>query len=313
MNTFIMHFGIKGQKWGVRNGPPYPLGSGQMSSREKAAGSSPQKQKKKGLSDRQKAVLKFGAKAVATAFIAYGGYKLYQSGALDNLVETGKNEVDSILRKAGDGGVISNGLNNAAVTQQATSVFFNAERAQKISELTGLKVKTAPDTFETNVQKANPGYVGGPGDPLYMNCSHSVISWVMNEIGLDVKALPMEDEFKGSGVTPFEFKRYFKGLDWGEPHRYRFKDDLEKDILSRCNNENAMGVIRAEVPNGHFMGWKVENGKVSFCDPQGGNLNIDRSLRILRAYSDNKEVNIARLDNLDVNPKYLTKAVANAH
>ena len=35
----LYHHGIKGQKWGVRNGPPYPLGIGQKSSSEKMVGS----------------------------------------------------------------------------------------------------------------------------------------------------------------------------------------------------------------------------------------------------------------------------------
>ena len=33
--NIIVHHGILGQKWGVRNGPPYPLGLGQKSSSEK--------------------------------------------------------------------------------------------------------------------------------------------------------------------------------------------------------------------------------------------------------------------------------------
>ena len=36
---FLEHHGIKGQKWGVRNGPPYPLGSDQKSSSELRGGS----------------------------------------------------------------------------------------------------------------------------------------------------------------------------------------------------------------------------------------------------------------------------------
>ena len=31
----LYHHGIQGQKWGVRNGPPYPLDSSQMSGRER--------------------------------------------------------------------------------------------------------------------------------------------------------------------------------------------------------------------------------------------------------------------------------------
>lgn len=33
----LSHHGIEGQKWGVRNGPPYPLGSGDHSATEKRA------------------------------------------------------------------------------------------------------------------------------------------------------------------------------------------------------------------------------------------------------------------------------------
>lgn len=34
-NNFLVHFGIKGQKWGKKNGPPYPLDFSKLSSEEK--------------------------------------------------------------------------------------------------------------------------------------------------------------------------------------------------------------------------------------------------------------------------------------
>ena len=34
---YLMHWGILGQKWGQKNGPPYPLGSSQMSRAERRA------------------------------------------------------------------------------------------------------------------------------------------------------------------------------------------------------------------------------------------------------------------------------------
>ena len=36
----IEHHGIKGQKWGDRNGPPYPLDAGSHSAAQKKAGTS---------------------------------------------------------------------------------------------------------------------------------------------------------------------------------------------------------------------------------------------------------------------------------
>lgn len=39
MDDYIAHHGILGQKWGDKNGPPYPLGSGDHSSAEKKAAS----------------------------------------------------------------------------------------------------------------------------------------------------------------------------------------------------------------------------------------------------------------------------------
>lgn len=35
--AWLVHHGIKGQKWGLRNGPPYPLGEGDHSAAEKKA------------------------------------------------------------------------------------------------------------------------------------------------------------------------------------------------------------------------------------------------------------------------------------
>ena len=33
--NYIAHHGIRGQKWGKRNGPPYPLSGGDYSTEEK--------------------------------------------------------------------------------------------------------------------------------------------------------------------------------------------------------------------------------------------------------------------------------------
>ena len=36
-NDYLVHYGVLGQKWGQRNGPPYPLSDSAHSSAEKKA------------------------------------------------------------------------------------------------------------------------------------------------------------------------------------------------------------------------------------------------------------------------------------
>lgn len=97
----LYHHGIKGQKWGDKNGPPYPLGASSHSSSERKEGTSGwsnkakkeykaskkssnrsednSEKKKSGLTDKQKKAIKIGAAVAVTILAAYGGYKIYQN------------------------------------------------------------------------------------------------------------------------------------------------------------------------------------------------------------------------------------------
>ena len=102
MEYYLYHHGIAGQKWGKRNGPPYPLDASDHSSSEKKAGwkksldkkdnsdNSDKSKEKWHLSDKQKKAIKIGAAAVGTALLAYGAYKFSQSEKFGNLIKAGK-------------------------------------------------------------------------------------------------------------------------------------------------------------------------------------------------------------------------------
>lgn len=81
----LAHHGILGQKWGKRNGPPYPLGASQHSAAEKNA----EKKKSFSLSDNQKKYIEIGATVVGTVLVAYGSYKLSSSSYIQSMVANG--------------------------------------------------------------------------------------------------------------------------------------------------------------------------------------------------------------------------------
>ena len=92
----LYHHGIKGQKWGDRNGPPYPLDYNDHSAKEKRENSRSKiggTEEKKGLTDKQKTALKIGAAAVGVALVAAGGVYLVKSGKGKELIELGKEAI----------------------------------------------------------------------------------------------------------------------------------------------------------------------------------------------------------------------------
>lgn len=77
MSNYLIHHGVKGMRWGVRK-EYVPKG------RKKASdGTSPEKEKHKGLSRNQKI-------ALGVAAVAVTGAVLYKTGQFDKIAEIGK-------------------------------------------------------------------------------------------------------------------------------------------------------------------------------------------------------------------------------
>lgn len=76
----LYHYGVKGMKWGVRHDRPR---SGNFRTSRRPGEKS--NNTKRRLTERQKKILKYGAIAVGSALLAYGGYRFYKSGKIDRL------------------------------------------------------------------------------------------------------------------------------------------------------------------------------------------------------------------------------------
>lgn len=160
----LYHHGIKGQKWGKKNGPPYPLGASDHSSSERRRGtrgwtkeakkehenkSINKTKKKSGLTDKQKKYIKIGAAVVVTALAAYGGYKLYKSGKLDGLISKGK-EALGIPDLSNDIKAAMNSIKNDDF--KPASGLFDYKQVSKLtdSEVKSIRAYTTPYYREVN-------------------------------------------------------------------------------------------------------------------------------------------------------------------
>lgn len=86
MEQQLVHHGILGQKWGVRR---FQNRDGTLTS----AGKQRKESEKKGLTDKQKKIIKGALIAAGAAAVVGGGIYLAKTGKLDKLTDKGKDFV----------------------------------------------------------------------------------------------------------------------------------------------------------------------------------------------------------------------------
>lgn len=145
--TELYHHGIKGQHWGKRNGPPYPLGSDvstgkklKNTSNNKSDGSINTKYLKR-------AAIAIGV-AAGVSLAAYGGYKLYNKLGPTYLDKTLKNKklytlsVDVINNNDRLYASFKNSDNNLYMRKYANSLFEKKDYGNKSDNVYQIVNKT---------------------------------------------------------------------------------------------------------------------------------------------------------------------------
>lgn len=271
----LMHYGILGMKWGVRryqkkDGSRTPAGkkrykNDKENNQEETSG-------KFKLSEKQKKYIKIAAAAVATSLAIYGGYKLYKSGKLDNLLNIGKGKTESLINDNKD-------------------ILVN-----------GLKKMTSKETLSDTIGKANPlkGTLEGKN-----NCVPSSIASFMRQKGYNVTAKGTGGEMKNLGGVIEECFKGAKVLDGSATTFGKSKNDAASMLLRRFG-ENAEGVCSISWKKeygggGHAFNWKILNGQVSFFD---GNASHDDNFianQYFKRIDTAGSLFLARLDNAEIN------------
>lgn len=270
---YLMHYGVKGMKWGVRHDYE-PVGR-----ESKSKSKSKSQQERRHLTAKQKRYIKIGLAVTGTTLAAYGGYKLYQSGILQNAVASRK----ASKQLYGDiGDFVSEGVQSASKS--------------KYSSLLG----------KVNPNRGNPNYDN--------NCTYCAVATYLRSIGRSVEARDTgrKPQILG-GVADNVFKNP-RIIDGSAGTFGKSVDDASNMLVKKFGN-NAAGAVGINFKNGkgHTFNFFIDDGVVTFVDGQDimslvntGRADMDK---FWRAIDSQGALTLVRFDNAEIIEDAVRKVV----
>ncbi len=307
----LYHHGILGQKYGVRNGPPYPLGANAHSASEKKAG---------------------WKKSLRSSRIRYGA----QSTAKDTKntkpakKDSNKSPGLKFLLSVGMDVLYMNPVGFAMDTKRLIDYgrskvkgAFENKRTSKleVDKKTGFHLKNKDMTPEQDMKHINPGYKNFDTNTKN-NCMLCTTAYELRRRGYDVQA--------GTSTTGFQNKNVLEWFPKGKLEsiyassstntRQAAKDSLkvayglggrEKyDKLSSSllkHGDGARGNLMVSwnmQGGGHSVVWENQNGSVIIRDCQSGKVYRSPG-QISKLLSKTFSATYVRTDNVDFDEKKL--------
>lgn len=267
INGTLYHHGIKGQKWGIRNGPPYPLKDNEDKFR---------------LTDKQKKYIKIGLAVAGASLTIYGAYKI-SNGNL------------SVFRKIGES--ISDGYDfkSKEVLAKNKDLKLRTTRGKWNKKCENSPFNSIKDIPRNNKQYVNNGILdakellknNNPGYPLdkgtHNNCFSCVTNIAMRMKGFSCSAAKTTEG--EDGWSTLMYTELFKGAK-----AVPFGKDTKEGILSTLSSQGdgAYGAFSLKydfinkagekIKSDHGVFYYIQKGNVRLLDPQSGieYNNIDR-------------------------------------
>ena len=277
----LYHYGKKGQKWGVRNGPPYPLN-------RKSSGSNRSNSKENKSNTRSKSI----QESIKTGKIRVNNLPDYNVGDLTKFTNSGKEYVSGLVH----------GHDFDWQEMEYTSVFGLKTPVQLL--------KLAPDAYDSYkkediehgtisdsaLSNCNPGY-GKPGTT--QNCAKCSAVLELSNRGENGYNFTAGRQTYPSSVDAMS--HWFKGAE-----RMHMDTDITEDSI-RSFGKKTSGTISIQYPDeiggGHSMHWTVDDkGSFEIQDGQNGK-RFSSVSSMLKEYGgdSNKGLDIFRLDNCEPN------------
>lgn len=251
---YLMHHGIRGQKWGVKNGPPYPLDSSQKSASEKKYRVS------RITSDLSEASKKFN--------------KAYNKTIKSEDFSWDVDHVIDAMSFYDKKSVIDHGANFVAdliTTKQKLGRFD--EIIDPESKLPKKKSQTTP---EEDCQKVNPTGINTLAYRLspYINCTMCATAFELRRRGYDVmakqKASPEElvlsmtlSDMYFSGKTHIYFPPTYNDFMLSI-------SDIEK--TSKDGDRGFIDFYYKNSNDGHVLNYEIKNHNMMLYDSQSGDV-----------------------------------------
>lgn len=314
---FLAHHGILGQKWGRKNGPPYPLSASKHSAAEKKAGwqKSLEGGKDHGLSNKTQNNKMVDTKGMTKKQKEEALKRYYDHSGSDAGQQKARFAVSTLLSAAIATGVnpVVGGAYLAYDGKRAYDAFMASEKEKqsnerksslKLDKQTGLRVKNRTWDQLDDVKAVNPGFKNFDSNTK-KNCFLCSMTYDLRRRGYDATAKKAIYGYFNDDVN-----RWYQGAKVNDVTHKNAKGKFDSETTYTNLNtalssqkQGSRGMVNVTwkgMVGGHSLAYDVTKDGVKIYDAQSGK---EQDMRKLVKRS--QEVSYTRLDNLKLNKQHI--------
>ena len=320
-DSYLAHHGILGQKWGKRNGPPYPLGAGAHSASEKKAGW------RRSLNRSGTSGVRYGAQAKSNSNDSSKD-KPDKKKKDSNTIEAGffltKMALDIVALQP-----ISLAFDTKRLIDYGRSKVKQAFENKRISKLdvdakTGFHLKDKEMTPEEDMKHINPQFKNFDTNTKN-NCMLCTTAYELRRRGYDVQAGTTTRGYQNKDVLEWFPKAKLESaystdmttvkdraasnlkVAFGIGGKEKYKK-LSESLLKHGDGARGNLMVTWDAKGGHSIVWENQNGSIILRDCQSGKM-YKSERQIASLLSGTYSATYVRTDNVDFDKKKVKELV----